>query len=105
MFIKVSGSVRITLEDRDNFRAFKLVIDGGTEQLEAARKALSGTAEFLDSSHAWIFEAALRKRPETANDTAWQQNLSTMIEKARPHGWIDDQKKAIKAHIEWTAAV
>ena len=24
-----------------------------------------------------------------------------MIEKARPHGWIDDERKAIKAHIEW----
>jgi hypothetical protein len=24
-----------------------------------------------------------------------------MIEKAKPHGWIDEQKKAIKAHIEW----
>jgi len=27
-----------------------------------------------------------------------------MIEKARPHGWIDDQRKAIKAHIEWVGA-
>jgi hypothetical protein len=27
-----------------------------------------------------------------------------MIEKARPHGWIDDQRKAIKAHIEWIVA-
>jgi len=26
-----------------------------------------------------------------------------MIEKARPHGWIDDDRKAIKAHIEWVA--
>ena len=37
-----------------------------------------------------------------ANDAAWQGNLGTMIEKAKPHGWIDEQKKAIKAHIEWT---
>jgi hypothetical protein len=30
--------------------------------------------------------------------------FSAMIEKARPHGWIDEQRKAIKAHIEWVAA-
>jgi hypothetical protein len=101
MFIKVSANGRVTLEDRDNFRAFKLVIDGSTEQLDAARKVLSGTAELLDSTHAWIFEEALRKRPETANDATWQQNLDAMVEKAKPHGWIDEQKKAIKAHIEW----
>ena len=36
-----------------------------------------------------------------AQDQAWQQNLSAMIEKAKPHGWIDEARKAIKAHIEW----
>jgi len=25
-----------------------------------------------------------------------------MIEKARRHGWIDDRRRAIKAHIEWS---
>ena len=37
-----------------------------------------------------------------AGDAAWQGNLGAMMEKAKPHGWIDEQKKAIKAHIEWT---
>jgi hypothetical protein len=39
-----------------------------------------------------------------AHDELWQRNFSAMIEKARPHGWIDDQRKAIKAHIEWVGA-
>ena len=43
----------------------------------------------------------MRRWPGVEHDTAWQQNLSAMIEKARPHGWIDDARKAIKAHIEW----
>ena len=29
--------------------------------------------------------------------------LGAMIEKARPHGWIDDARAAIKAHIEWVS--
>jgi hypothetical protein len=32
---------------------------------------------------------------------AWQQALTGMIEKAKPHGWIDAQRQAIKAHVEW----
>jgi hypothetical protein len=105
MFVKVSADGRVTLEDRDNFRAFKLVVEGSAAKLDAARKALSGTAELPDQATAWIFEQALRTRAETANDAAWQQNLGAMIEKARPHGWIDEQKKAIKAHVEWTEKV
>jgi len=102
MFVKLSADGRVALEDRDNFRAFKLVVEGGAGKLEAARRALTGAADLPDQSTAWIFEAALRSRPEVAKDAAWQANLGTMIEKAKPHGWIDEQRKAIKAHIEWT---
>jgi len=103
MFIKLSADGRVALEDRDNFRAFKLVIESAPGKLEAARQWLTGTADLPDQSTAWIFEAALRRRPEVAQDAAWQSNLGAMIEKAKPHGWIDEQRKAIKAHIEWTA--
>ena len=101
MFVKLSVTGSVTLEDRDNFRAFKLVVEGGPARLEQARRALADTAELPDQATAWIFEQALRQRTEVAQDAAWQGNLGTMIEKARPHGWIDEQKKAIKAHIEW----
>jgi hypothetical protein len=102
MFIKLSSDGRVTLEDRDNFRAFKLVIEGGPDGLEAARRALAGTAELPDQATAWVSETTLRERHEVAQDATWQQNFSAMVEKARPHGWIDDAHKAIKAHIEWT---
>lgn len=103
MFVKLSADGRVSLEDRDNFRAFKLVVEGGPARLDQARRALANTAELPDQDTAWIFEQALRQRPEVAQDAAWQTNLGTMIEKAKPHGWIDEQKKAIKAHIEWVA--
>ena len=102
MFVKLAADGRVSLEDRDNLRAFKLVVEGGPARLDQARRALLNTAELPDQTTAWIFEQALRGRPEVAQDAAWQQNLGMMIEKAKPHGWIDEQKKAIKAHIEWT---
>jgi hypothetical protein len=103
MFVKVSAGGSVTLEDRDNFRAFKLVVERARGDLDVVRRALAGTAELPDHDTAWIFEAALRGRADVAQDAAWQQALGTMIEKARPHGWIDDQRKAIKAHVEWAA--
>jgi hypothetical protein len=102
MFVKLGIDGSVSLEDRDNFRAFKLAIEGGPKRLDQARRALANTAEIEDETHAWIYEQALRQRPEVAGDSMWQNNLGAMIEKAKPHGWIDEQKKAIKAHIEWT---
>jgi hypothetical protein len=101
VFVKVSATSTVTLEDRDNFRAFKLVVTGNPAKIDATRQTLAGIAELPDDKTAWISEAALRCWDGVAQDPAWQQNLSAMIEKAKPHGWIDETRKAIKAHIEW----
>jgi len=104
MFLKVSAGGELTFEERDNFRAFKLVVEGERGRLDQIRHALAGKAELPDAETAWIYEAALRAWPGVVQDTQWQQSLSAMIEKARPHGWIDEARKAIKAHIEWAPA-
>jgi hypothetical protein len=101
MFLKFSAAGGLTFEDRDNFRAFKLVVEGDRAELDAVRRAVAGKAELPDADTAWIFEDALRRWPGVEHNATWQQNFSAMIEKARPHGWIDDARKAIKAHIEW----
>ena len=103
MFLKFSAAGGLAFEDRDNFRAFKLVVEGDRAQLDAVRRAVAGKAELPDADTAWIFEDALRRWPGVEHNATWQQNFSAMIEKARPHGWIDDSRKAIKAHIEWAA--
>jgi hypothetical protein len=104
MFLKLSATGELEFEDRNNFRAFKLVVEGDRDRLDDVRRAAAGKAELADAETAWIFEDALRRWPGVEHDQAWQQNFSAMIEKARPHGWIDDRRKAIKAHIEWVAS-
>jgi len=104
MFLKVSAAGDVTFEDRDDFRAFKLTVEDDRGKLDALRRALAGKAEVPDAGTAWIFEAALRGWPGVAQDGPWQQSFSAMIEKARPHGWIDETRRAIKAHIEWLPA-
>jgi hypothetical protein len=101
MFVKLAANGQVSLEERDNFRAFKLVVEGDAARLAGTRAKLQGVADVPDAGTAWIFESWLR---ETVPDAAWQQSLGAMIEKAKPHGWIDEQRKAIKAHIEWRAA-
>ncbi len=101
MFVKVSANGSVSLEDRGNFRAFKLVVEGDPAKIDNARRALMGLADVSDKDTAWVFMAALRGRPEVAQDATWQQSFDTMIEKAKPYGWIDEAKDAIKAHIKW----
>ena len=104
MFLKLTAAGELQFEDRQNFRAFKLVVEGDRSRLDAVRRAVAGKVELADAETAWIFQAALRQWPGLEQDTGWQQNFSALIEKARPHGWIDDHRDAIKAHIEWVVA-
>jgi hypothetical protein len=103
MFIKVTAAGAVELHERDNFRAFKLVVEAPRSALDEMRLVLSGVAELPDTDTAWVSEQALRQHSDVAGDAAWQQSLGAMIEKARPHGWIDEARQAIKAHIEWLA--
>jgi hypothetical protein len=104
MFLKLTADGALHFEDRQNFRAFKLVVESDPSGLEAIRSALAGKADLPDAETAWIDQATLRQWPGVAHDEPWQQGFAAMIEKARPHGWIDDQRNAIKAHIEWVKA-
>ena len=103
MFLNVLSSTTVKLEDASNFRAFKVVVAMPNADLDTVRGALSGLAAVPDRDTAWVSEQALRAWPDVANDTAWQEALTAMIAKARPHGWIDDANEAIKAHVEWAS--
>ena len=81
MFLKLTAAGELQFEDRQNFRAFKLVVEGDRGRLDAVRRAVAGKAELADAETAWIFQAALRQWPGLEQDTGWQQNFSAMIEK------------------------
>jgi hypothetical protein len=101
MFLHVRATDEVTLEDAKNFRGFKVVVAIPGAALEAVQGALSTVAFMPDHDTAWVSEQALRAWPGCADDAEWQSALTAMIEKARPHGWIDDSNRSIKAHVEW----
>ena len=104
MFVKVFPDNHVAFEDVQNFRAFKVVIEGSPTKLEDVRLALLDLAELPDCDTAWVSEAALRRWPEVAKNSEWQEALTGMIEKAKASGWVDEERAAIKAHIEWVIA-
>ncbi len=73
MFLKLTPGGELLFEDRENFRAFKLVVEGGRERLDAARKATAGKAELPDAETSWISEDALRQWPGVVHDAAYSR--------------------------------
>lgn len=103
MIISVRGGSQVTFDDRDNFRAFKVVVAVPGATLGDIQAALDGVATLPDRDTAWVSQDALRGWADVKDDASWQQSFAAMIEKAKPHGWIDEANGTIKAHVEWPA--
>jgi hypothetical protein len=101
MFLHLSVDDRVSLRQGDDFKSFKLVIEGGSKSLDKVRTALANVAEVVDDEIAWVSEEYLRLMPEVRHDGNWQRSFSAMVQLAKRHGWVDKDLKAIKAHIEW----
>jgi hypothetical protein len=94
MFIKLSSAGAATLEESDNFKAFKVVSEVAPEHAAAAL----GGAGKIDGEHAWIEPAWLRQ--SGPDDAAWRAGLEKMLEYAGKSGWVNGAG-AVRAHIEW----
>jgi hypothetical protein len=97
MFIHVTKDFSVALEEPQDFKKFKLVIDAPKGDAKLA-PALNGVATLDPEGHAWVSEDWLRQQDSAA---AWQDGLTAMTGVAKKYGWVDEQKKAIRAHIEY----
>jgi hypothetical protein len=92
MFVTFDGDIP-RLEDIENFRALKVVVNGSEQPPLTAVGRVDGAYVWLD--RAWL-EA--QGRPL---DPVWAQAFAGMLGYAAKSGWVDDGG-AIRAHIETT---
>jgi hypothetical protein len=95
----------VVLDDPQDFKTFKVQVERPGALPDELAAAFDGIAIFEGSGTAWVSEAALRHWSGLEGQAAWQEGLTLMIAKARPHGWIDDARCAIRAHVEWPRGV
>jgi hypothetical protein len=99
LFIHVTRDFSVALEESQDFKRFKLVIDAARGDPAKLTAALAGVATLSAEGHAWVSEAWLRRRDPAAS---WQEGLTAMIAVAKKYGWVDEPAKTIRAHVEWS---
>jgi predicted transcriptional regulator len=95
----IVASRSIEIDDPKNFRTFSVRIEGAPEAATLA-ELLGRIAVKHDREHAWISEAALRDWPSLKGEAWWQDGLTGMIAAVQKFGWIDNDSRSIRAHIE-----
>jgi len=67
------------------------------EQLAVATDEL---VEEVDGDHAWLVLAELRNRAGHRADPDWHRRFSGMVDYARSSGWVSDDGRLVRAHLE-----
>jgi hypothetical protein len=97
MIISINQTGAATLEDIDNFRTFKVAAVCGAEPLA---QALTSFGRLDENGYAWISRTWLlaKGRPD---DAKWLAGFGAMLDYASAHGWVEQARENIRAHIEY----
>lgn len=94
MILHCSTADGWSLRDPENFRAFKVVLDG--LDLDSA-PALAGLS--CEGKHAWIAPDLPARLASRTADDEWAAGFAKMVAVAANHGWVREDG-AIRAHVE-----
>jgi len=103
MIVRIDRSLHVRLESPEDFKRFNVQIDGLSQDLGRIQKAARAAGELVDTDTMWVSETWLRQAPDCADDPAWQDGITAMIDFARKRGWVRDGSGDIRAHVVWKA--
>jgi len=98
MIIRIAPGQPARLEAPEDFKGFKVVVEGGLA--DAALAAALGPAGRLEGAHVWVARDWLRAASGLAGNATWEAGLSGMLAYAEKKGWTEPGTGAIRGHIE-----
>ena len=102
MEVRVTGDT-VSLAEANDFKRFKVVVlDRPAAGFATLGGGLGSALTFDDADTAWVSCNWLRAAGPA--DTDWPARFDSMLDKARPMGWVSADGTAIKAHVEWPVA-
>jgi hypothetical protein len=94
MYIRVSASNRLSLEDCDNFREFSIVEETGGQ----AGEALDEMASPAEEDHFWLDANAVIELSGRGDDPGWVDAFWKMLEQVEAYGYSNMTTLQVKAH-------
>lgn len=91
VFSKYTG---FRLDEPENFKSFKLVLEGFSE----GEHPLIEELDYEGIDHVWVLPAHVMK---FSISDEWRSRFQIMLENAEKYGWIHPDTQGIKAHIQW----
>jgi hypothetical protein len=88
----------VELDDPEDCKAFSVRVRGDRARLASALEA--GGVGHMDGDEALIAVDAVRRLAAGRVGPGWEGDFAAMLDYAAEKGWITDDVRAIRAHIE-----
>ncbi len=96
MYVRVTASGDLSLQDTDNMRSFSIVED--VRDASVTRLAEIGT--LTDDNHYWLDAHAVLELSGRKHDQQWVDGFWNMLTSVAAYGYYDEATKQVKAHVE-----
>ena len=94
MYIRISASHTVTLEESDNFREFSII----DESDGSASEALGGMSSPAGDDHFWLSADAVIQLSGRSDDQSWVEAFWAMLAAVEAYGYSDMKARQVKAH-------
>lgn len=97
MFVRITEA-GLWVDDPTDLRSLAVRTRVGLgSTVEALR--LRGLATEVDHGHTWLSLDALKEAADVP-DPGWADRFDAMIDSVRPYGWVSDDGRRVRAHVE-----
>jgi len=96
MIIKIVN-YKPVLEDIYNFNSLKTVLSTKIDASELVR--IIPGSHIAGENAIWVAIDALQAMGPASEE--WNSGFLAMIAAARPYGWVSDDGKSVRTHVEW----
>jgi hypothetical protein len=101
MIIHVTQAGAVELRDANEFKSFKIVVEKGGASPAFIAGALGAVAKLEpDGKTAWVSQDALRSWQGQPQPAEWVASFDKMVDAVRRFGWVRDEDKSVRAHVE-----
>jgi hypothetical protein len=92
----------VSLRETADFGRLHVETHADLSNLALVANAVAGYAEPDDVDHVWVSVPEVRGLAGShARQTEWRIAFSTMLEKAKWHGWLSADARHVRAHVVW----
>jgi hypothetical protein len=104
MILRIATDLALALDDSSDFKRFKVLVQRPQADFAAVASHSGKVLSFQDARTAWVSAESLIALSGFSEDAAWRDAFDGMLLYCKKMGWLSDDGREFRAHVEWISS-